>query len=175
MSGIPSNRFDLTAVFTAAQYEAAGPRTLVDRPPMGQIVREPGSGKEYMFVENVDTVAREAGDVTYHSLANGVEYEVDQLGGANTGINLMAGVCMGAIPASGGRGWIQTYGYNDTVLIESTTDVAIGDSLKGSSGKDYVIQDQAIGTEASYARHIVALAAATANSAATAAGFILCR
>lgn len=171
----PNIRFsDLTEVWTAAAYEAAAGRTLTDKPAMGQRFVDSLTGKEFLFVENVDTVARAAGDVVAQSLANGVWYEVDEAVTAT--LEYMAGVCMGAIPASGGRGWIQVYGYHSAIRVEGTSAVAIGESLKMVNAQDYVVKDTAVGTVASYPdKYIVALAAQAVADVVAIAGFIRCR
>lgn len=175
MSGIPNIPFDLARVWTEAEYEAAGPRTLEDRPEMGQILVDSKMGKEYMFVENVDATAQSVGSVVCCSFARGLIYDVDQLGGASTGIDHMAGVCMGAIPAAGGRGWIQTWGENTSIFTAGATDTVLGDSLKAVSGQKHVVKDAAIATEPTYARHIRCLEAYTDTADALKKGFILCK
>lgn len=175
MSGIPSIPFDLARVWTATEYEAAGGRTLEDKPDMGQILVDAATGKEYMFVENVDATAQAVGSVVCVSFALGFNYDVDQLGGASTGIDYMAGVCMGALPAAGGRGWIQTWGENESIFMAGATDTVLGDSLKAVSGQQHVVKDAAIGTEPTYARHIRCLQAYTDTADALKKGFILCK
>lgn len=175
MSGIPSIRYDLTRVWTTAEYNAAGPRTVEDKPPLGAIVIEPETGKEYIFVHNVDATAQQVGSVVCWSYATTLlPYEVDQLGGTGTHINSMAGVCMSA-PAASGYGWIQSYGENASIFMDGTTDTVLGDSLKAVSGQKHVVKDAAGGTEPTYARHIMCLEAYVTAADALKKGFIRCR
>jgi hypothetical protein len=142
---------------------------------MGQILVDSISGKEYQFVENLDASAKVAGDVVYSAYVNGFSYEVDELGGTNTGIAQMKGVALGAIPASGGRGWVQTWGDHDTTNVLGHASMALGASLKGSSGQSYVIFDAVVGTEPAHRNHLVIREAYTTTSAALKPVTIRCK
>jgi hypothetical protein len=166
MSGIPTIPFDLTQVFTAAEYAAPGPRTMVDRPFIGQRYTDSRTGKRYEFVKNVDTIAKVAGDIVFTSFAAGLSTDVDELGGSGTGASQMKGVAMGAIPASGGTGWVQTWGDHDTANVIGHASMALGASLKGSSGQSYAAFDAVVATEPAYRNHLVIRTAYTTVSAA---------
>lgn len=174
MSGIPGIRFDTSVVWKAADYNAAGPRTLVDKPSLGQFQRDPESGKSYELVKNNFGSDLVAGDVVFRDHANGVWSEVNQLGSGTTGIEQMAGVAIGAIPTTG-YGWIQVWGDHDEINMEGTLAITVGDSLKGSAGNSYVIQDNDVGTEPSYRNHIVAREAYAVGAAALKKGTIRCQ
>lgn len=88
-------------------------------------------------------------------------------------LNFMKGVVDAAI-ANGEWGYVQTEGYRSAVSVNSTTDIAVGDSLKGVDGQTYAVKDAARGTDSTYRRHIVALAARTDNDTGTIAGMIHC-
>lgn len=176
MSGtLPRAPSDLTRVWTAAEYAAAGPRTLEDKPILGQRYIDTTLGKEYMFCKNVDTIAKVAGDVVFTSFANAVDYEIDELGGASTGAAQMKGVALGAIPASGGCGFVQTWGNHDTANVIGHASMALGASLKGSSGQSYVQFDAVVGTEPANKKHMVSRAAYTTVAAALKPVTIQCR
>lgn len=162
-----------TEVFTSTQVSTpAGVQNAM--PVLGSILVDPASGKMYKFVLNIGGEAREVGDVVGYSFAAGLGYKVDQYtSGETMYITHMAGVCMGAIPASG-AGWIQIWGFSDSVLVEGTTDVAIGDSLKMVTAQDYVVKDQSAGTESAYRNYIEALEAQTSATPTLVSGFIRC-
>lgn len=101
-------------------------------------------------------------------------YAGNEIDAANTdNLNYMAGVVDVAIPTLS-WGEVQIGGYRTLISVESTTDIVIGDSLKGVNGQTYAVKDQARGTESTYRRHITALAARTDNDAGTIAGIIRC-
>ncbi len=166
MSGIPTLRYDLTKVWANAEYESAANRNHVDKPNMGQKMIDPISGKRYEFCENVDTIAKVAGDVVFTSYAANLSYDVDQLGGSGTGASQMKGVAMGAIPASGGRGWVQTWGDHDAANVIGHASNVPGCSLKGVSGQNYVDFDAVVATEPAYRNHMVMRGAAYTTVAA---------
>ncbi len=175
MSGfLPRAPSDLTRVWTAAEYAAAGPRTLEDKPALGVRCID-AAGKEYQFCKNVDTIAKVAGDVVFTSYANAVDYEVDELGGATTGAAQMKGVALGAIPASGGCGWVQTWGNHETTNVIGHASMALGASLKGASGQSYAQFDAVVGTEPANKKRLVSRSAYTTVAAALKPVTIQCR
>lgn len=179
MASFPHIGFDFTRTYTSL-----GPSTTAvsvgvgsQAPKLGEIFHDEETGSIYKFVKNAHTSAFAVGDVVSYDISGGLNTTVKRA--ATADLNLMAGVCVGALPATTGGvtgyGWIQVRGYNATVNVEGTTDIVIGDSLKGSNGAVYAIHDQAAGTVASYPNaHIVALAGFTTNSTGTIAGDIRC-
>lgn len=155
-------------------YSSLAPSTSqsVDTVPTPGDVRYDSTGKVYKFVKNLHSSALAVGDVVMQAFANAVGYEVNRMTTAT--LNMLAGVAVGAIPASG-YGWIQIEGDNDTILMEGTSAIAIGDSLKGVNAQLYLVKDAATGTEATYARHVIAREAYNTGSAATKKGTIRCR
>jgi hypothetical protein len=128
-------------------------------------------GAIYQLVKNVHSAALVAGYPVATSVANAVSYEVKQP--VTAALNLCHGVAMGAIPAAG-YGWVCVWGYCAAANVDGdSTDVVLGDSLKMVDSAFTLVHDQAVGTEASYARHIVALAA-NAGAAASKAVFVRC-
>lgn len=161
---------DFTKVYTSGSL-VDGSTTL---PKLGAIVFIQDQNKAYKFVRNVGAVTA-AGDIVCYSVTNGVTqnalYEVTTPG---TNANVMAGVCMGAIPATTGQGWIQILGHNATIAVNGNPDIVLGDSLKISATFNFGVKDQVIGTEPTYHRHIIALEAYTTDSETTKEGYILC-
>lgn len=152
----PIQDYDVTQIFASGTT----PALAKSFPKLGTRFTDK-DGKIFEFVKNAGTVMA-AYDTCARSVANGYHYEVTQVATAN--LNILAGVAMGAIPASG-YGWVQIYGVCETACIEGTTDIVLGDALKGVNGEVHLVKDQAIGTEATYARHMVALEAYTVAAA----------
>lgn len=161
--------FSLTQVYSAITPSGTG----LQSPKLGQIYSD-GQGNQYRFVKNSHTSDLVVGDVVFYDYQNGVSTEVCRLGasGSGNGLDAMAGAAMGAIPTTG-YGWIQFQG-DGTANVDGTTDVAIGDSLKGSSGQVYVVKDAAIGTTPAYQNYMRSRVAYTTNSAATKTVLIHC-
>lgn len=151
----------LTQTYTSITPDATNFTKTIPTP--GAVFRDPEANKTYKFVKNSHSSALTVGDVVTLDLTGASTTTVFRPTTAT--LNLMAGVAMGAIPAAG-WGWIQTWGNNDSTNIEGTTDVVLGDSLKAVDAQLYAVKDQAIGTEATYARHLLAREAYTTNSAA---------
>jgi hypothetical protein len=157
------------------EVSAAGaPDGSATRYKLGTIADD-SHGNLYMYVRNVGTV-RAVGDVVTwsvtNSVTNGGMFEVKVP--ATGDLNLMAGVCMGALPATTGEGWIQIRGYNASISMYGGTDIVLGDSLECTNGQVYVIQSQSSGTVADFPRHIIALQAYADGAAALKAGYINC-
>lgn len=178
---------DLSRVFTYTGKTIPG----VNGVPTPGVIFEDGlNGNKFKYVLNGHSAAQTVGNVgalDYNgaglTLAKGPlaaiagnTFVVFQLTTAT--INLLAGVWMGAAPLSSsvqtGAGWVQYKGQNGSCLVESTTDVAIGDSLKGVNAQFYVVKDAATGTRVSYENYLVALVAKTADSAALMSCYIAC-
>lgn len=144
-----------------------------------------GGPKGFRWVYNNTGVAMVAGRAYFHgtllpALTTGdhpttLFEEVVTLGQSGKGslIGLIAGIAMSAVPIAN-YGWVQIYGYNSAVGVEGTTDVALGDSLKGVSGQTYLVQDAASGTAPTNGRHLIALLAQAANSVVATPCFINC-
>ena len=138
-------------------------------PNLGTIF-ESADGKAYRFVVNNHASALVVGDVVFCDKTalypNAVSVlNTDSCGAVAAGI--MAGVAMGAIAAAG-YGWIQFAGVG-SAKVESTTDIVVGDTLKGVNSQVYAVTDAAVAVAASYYNHLRALLARTDNDAAVVA------
>jgi hypothetical protein len=174
MTAFPNIAFDFTAVYTALGPIPSSGSVGVGKqaPKLGQVYYDVELNKLYKFVYNAHTTAFSVGDVCSYDISGGLNTTVKKV--ATADLNLLAGVWMGAV-ATLGYGWIQVRGYNATINVEGTTDIVIGDSLKGSNGQFYAVHDAAVGTVAAYPNaHIIALAGFTTNSTGTIAGDIRC-
>jgi hypothetical protein len=158
-------KFDVTRFYTALVGEPD-----VQAPKLGTTFKD-DQGIEYQFVLNSHSADQVAGYVGFRDLSGGLRTSVKKC--ATAVLDVMAGVWMSAVPAAG-YGWIQTLGVYASVLVESTTDIVIGDSLKGVDAQFYVVKDQAIGTAPSYVNHIRALAARTSNDSGALSCLIYC-
>ena len=151
---------DFTKVFTSGSLVSGS----IVAPTLGSVIRIQNEDKAYKFVRNVGLITT-AGDVVCYSVTNVITqtamYEVTKPATAN--LNVMAGVALGAIPATTGQGWIQIHGYNPTVNVTGDTDITLGDSLKGVNGQFYATKDTAIGTSPTYVNHIIAAEAYATN------------
>lgn len=130
------------------------------------------NGKIYKFVKNNHSVAAAIGDLAVVDLTNNSSAEVKQPTTAT--LNLLAGVHVATIPAAG-YGWLQIYGDNDSTLVEGTTDIVLGDSLKAVNAQNYAVKDAATGTESTYARHLLAREGFTTNGTGLKKVTIRCR
>lgn len=142
-------------------------------PFLGEIRFARRGNAKYKFVKNLKATALAVGDVVFFDWVNGKSTEVNKLGTGSTGIGSMAGVAMGVIPASG-FGWIQIRGDNDSVLLEGTAAIAVGDRLKGVSGQSYAVKDAAYTATASYPNYLVGREAYAVASAALKKAYIAC-
>ena len=158
---------DVTKTYTSADLAEVD----VQCPKLGDTYIDV-QGNEFKCVKNTTASAYVVGDVVSSTYANAVDTETQA--GATAALNLMAGVAMGAIPASG-FGWIQTWGYNASINTLGHASNVIGASLKAVNSQVYATFDAAPGTESTYRRHIVSLAAYTTTSAALKPGLIRCR
>lgn len=167
MSGTSGSgiKFDVTRVYTDLFDEVD-----VQAPKLGQTFRD-AAGNAYQFVKNTHSAAQVAGYVGFYDFSGGLMTSVKKC--ATAVLDVMAGVWMGA-PAADGYGWIQKLGIYSSILFEGTTDIAIGDSLKGVDAQFYVVKDQAAGTEPTYVNHIRALEAFTTNATGSKKGLIFC-
>lgn len=178
---------DLSRVFTYTGKTIAG----VNGAPTPGVIFEDGlTGKRFKYVLNGHSAAQAVGNigcVDYNgaglTLAMG---PVAAIAGqtvvvfkpSTATLNLMAGVWMGAAALSNttqtGAGWIQYKGQNDSCLVDSTTDVVIGDSLKAVNATFAAVKDAASGTRVSFENYLVALIAATANAEGLISCYISC-
>ena len=159
---------------------------------MAGSVRHDSAGNVYRYVYNLTGATLAVGDVVFFGNGTANTYTgtsppsaanpdapamfcaVFQIGVANSGSDLgyMAGVALAAIPNLN-WGWVQTRGYNPTISVDGTgTAIVIGDTLKGVSGANTALHGTAKATAPLFARHIIALAAAT--TVTTIAGIIQC-
>jgi hypothetical protein len=159
---------DFSQVYSSATPTGAG--TDGSPPALGTVYYN-GKSTKYKFVKNNHGSALVVGDVVQYDLSSDVVYEVKQP--VTAGLHILAGVAMGAIPASG-YGWIQIKGQNSSINMEGTTDIAAGDSLKGSNAQSYLVKDQSAGTAPTHANFVIALDDYTTNSAGLVEGWICC-
>lgn len=135
------------------------------------------SDRKFRWVKNATGGALVLGDVVFFGSNDktiGEVYKVNQ-SGKGTHLGLMAGVVNSTNGiASGEYGWIQVKGYNPSINMESTTDIAAGDFLKGVNDQLYVIKSVAVGTAPTHVNGVVAVTAKTADSAGLNDGFICC-
>lgn len=155
--------YDFTKTFTSL---TPTPKDLDNTAPKLGTIFESTDGKAYRFVLNNHSSALVIGDVVFcdktASYPNAVSVlNTDSCGAVAAGV--MAGVAMGAIPAAG-YGWIQFAGVG-SANWEGTTDIVLGDALKGVNSQTYVVKDAALAAIATYVNHCRALAAYTTNSA----------
>lgn len=141
-------------------------------------VRTGFDGNVYRYVKNSTGADAAVGDAAFYGTANTLGFlnEVFQLGQSAKGTlaTSLAGIWAGAV-ASGSYGWIQIRGYCASVNIIGTTDVVVGDSLKGTTGQSYLIHDTAAGTAPTIGSHVVALAGLTTDATPTLiAGYVRC-
>lgn len=117
-------------------------------------------GRVFKLVKNLATVLT-VGDVVVHDvLTNDTDSEVKQP--VTAALDQMAGVAMGAIPASG-FGWIQVYGYNAAARVKGdVVAITAGDSLKGLTATFTAVKSTASGTTPEFQNYLRALDAATA-------------
>lgn len=149
----------------------------VDKEGAGN-VRIDFMGNMYRYVLNSTGAPTAVGDTLFHGTGNTLGYlsEVFQEGqsGKGTLLSTMAGVCMSVIPTAG-YGWIQISGYNAAITVDGTTDVVVGDALKGVTGHSYLVHDVAVGTAPTEHNTIIALAGFTTDTTQSAiAGWIHC-
>lgn len=132
--------------------------------------------KIYKWIKNASGGALAAGDVIFWGTNDVTKSEVYKIGQSTKGtdLSMMAGVVTSTAIASGEFGWIQVQGYNASINQESTTDIVLGDFLKGVSGQLYVVKSVASGTAPTFQNGIVAWAAKTADSAGLSSGVIKC-
>jgi len=157
--------FLLTQTYTSLSPSGAG----LQAHKLGQIY-EDGIGNKYKFVKNTHSSAFAISDVVSYDYSGATTTSV--FDGATAALPYMAGVAMGAIPASG-FGWIQIAGVG-SALVDGTTDVAIGDSLKAVNGEVHAVKDQAAGTAPSFGNYMVALAEQTSATDTIIAVHICC-
>ena len=172
--------------FSATDVEGVGRyRWEYELNSVGQGLTTGAGQKCYLWVYNNTGGALTAGNVYFHG-SSGFQLTSGQnptnfleevftmtQAGKGTGLSMMAGVAISAIPA-GQYGWIQVYGYNSQILMEGTVAIAATDLLKGVASQVYVVKDAATGTAPIARRHIMALAAKAGAGTALTAGFIFC-
>lgn len=127
---------------------------------LGIIGIDPSSGNLYRYVKNASSSAFAQGDFVYYDFSvatnNAAEITVASK------LDRLAGLVVNGI-TNAKHGWIMIEGYADYANIDGTTDVVAGDSLKGQGGNVSLVQDNAAGTEPTYARTAYSLQAVTTN------------
>jgi hypothetical protein len=164
----------LTQCYTSLTPVGTGPGT--SAPPLGTLLADDSApNKVYEFGKWLSATTGLVGGFAASSYANTLsvfpQYDLD--GATGTGLDAMAGIHMGA-PTQNQYCWIQKLGLSSAALVNSTTDIAKGDSLKGVSGQQYAVKDAAIGTTPSYMNYLRALAARTADTTGVLDVFINC-
>lgn len=129
----------------------------------------------YRFVKNLTGGALAVGDVLFAGTSSPTHQEAYKMNQSAKGTNLglMMGVVL-AVAAAADFLFLQVFGYNASINMEGTTDIAVGDSLKGVNDQFYLVQGAAVATAPLYHRQVVAMEAYTAAAAALKAGFIHC-
>lgn len=127
-------------------------------------------GRVYQLVKNAHSAALAIGDwLSLDLLTNDTDSEVKRP--ATADLDRGGGVAMGAIEAAG-YGWICRFGYVAKVRVKGdVVAITAGDSLKGVDAVFTMVKDTAAGTEPTFARHVIALDAATAADT-TVEGFV---
>lgn len=128
--------------------------------------------KTYKLVKNGHSAALVVGYPVVYDQTNDVTL-VTVTQPATALLGFAAGVAMGAIPISG-YGWVQVDGYNSSVPLDGTTDVAVGDVLIGVNAAFNLAKSVGAGTAALYANHYVAAEAYTTNSVASKKVYVNC-
>jgi hypothetical protein len=122
-------------------------------------------GNKYRFVQNVSTVLTvgesvcyDVSDATYDEIGNVVATPV------TADLGSFAGICVGAIPASG-YGYIQTAGYNGAIDLDAATTVTAGQSAYAENGSSGVNPVTTVGTAPIYQAFVkIAVAKTTATT-----------
>jgi len=157
----PSTHDILTRVYTSLTPKGVDPSP----PALGHLVLSLIDGKAYRFGKWLDGTALTVGDAAYRDYTNGIDtWEFNEEGETGTGLDTFGGIALGA-GAQNNWVWFQQFGEHTAANVEGTTDIAIGDSLKGVAAQRYLVQDVAIGTTPSYHNYARALAAYATNSA----------
>ena len=130
-------------------------------------------GKRYRFVYNAtgsalavnDAVCYDASDTTFEAAGEIGKAVIDP---ATADLAFFAGLAVGAIPTLG-YGYIQTSGYNDSVLLAlaSGGSATVGQAAYVIDAKSGVRPTTAAGTAPSYTAHVKMLEAATAVTTIT--------
>jgi hypothetical protein len=163
--------FDLTRAFTSAQIGPSSSLGIDDQAFELGVVFKDDIGNVYKFVKNSYASSTAIGDVGAMDVAGGLSTTVKQM--VTGSLNLLAGVWMGVV-ATSGYGFIQKIGTNSSILTDGTTDTVLGDSLKGVNTAQYLVKDQATGTEATYVNTVICLEAYTTATPALKKGYIHC-
>lgn len=159
----------VTDVYTAAET-ADGAQKAYVRDWLGH-VRYDDQGNIYRFVQNDTTSAQVAGQVVCHQIANlGTSMVQKVKTPATADLYLFAGVCISALPTTGGKGWIQIKGYNADCDVDEpgTTAIVLGGSLKVANTLSYGMFDTNATTAATTPTYIQALEAVSTTTPATA-------
>lgn len=101
------------------------------------------------------------------------DYSVDQP--TTAFLEQLAGVCLGAIPATQGVGWIIEKGVSKVHVLQQTSQsIPAGCSLKGLTAQSHMILDSVEGTEPAYARTMFATTAHTDSNSGSVTCVIRC-
>ena len=171
--------------------------TLIDPPlaasqkaPLGKIVEidgnvyvyclftEEGAGGETLTAGDVvfsNNLVAAAGDFEMNHFEAAGSVTIADMLGVFIGDGLMPDTIDDTTIVDGAYGWVQTYGYNASILMEDTAALTLGCSCYGVSGTHYCVIDTARGTIPSYFHHIISLEAANTSAEVLRAGLIRCR
>lgn len=142
-------------------------------------VMEDEEGNKYRWVYNQHSAALTVGQVCFHTFSDGEDAHKYVADGATADLAFMAGVVMATSLTSEYYGWIQIFGYFESVSMYAYqgTAIAAGGSLKGVNGEAYAVLGAAAGTAPLYRRQIIAMEALASDTPTTVAakgGFIHC-
>lgn len=178
--------FDTSRVFTYTGKTIAG---VTAAAKLGAIY-EDSTGKKYKFCVNGHSAAGTAGDFTaydYNGAGLTLAYGPLAAIAGNTCVVFkpstatltnMAGVWCGTPALSSstqtGAGWVQIQGQTDSALVDGTTDLSIGDSIKMVNATFAAVKDAASGTAATYHSFGIMLVAYTTNAEALKSVMLCC-
>ena len=134
----------------------------------------------YRWVKNVQGSAITVGESVCYILsddahlvdADDVEAKVLQPTTGN--LHRLAGIVVAASVADDEFCWILVQGYHGAICVEGTTDISVGDDLKGETATNYLVKGAGVGVAATYRNHVVALEAFATNAEGTIKGIVNC-
>jgi len=127
-------------------------------------------GKVYRFVKNAGATTMSAGYPCCHKLSDGENYDQYVYQPTDAERSNLAGICMAAIPPSG-FGYIQVYGYNQSVYVTNNTSVTVvaGDNVAPPTAAGWYLDRVSAKSESpTFARHARCFEGVPATTAAAA-------
>ena len=126
--------------------------------------------KLYRWVKNGEATAQAAGNLVCHQFSNGSTAIEHILTPLTADLGFMAGVCISAIPATPGYGWIQVLGYGGAALLphtQTTGSYAAGDYLTPVNAVTYSSTAAKAATQPNYIRNIQIMGTAATTTTPT--------